>query len=105
MRKKKRAGGIKKELHRLRLGHPAGDYRSGALNWAATSSRPPATSQRLTLCILFQFNFLIFFGKFRKWARDFGRMGIQHTHFLKLAPTLGSVKSSIPHGDWRFHFF
>jgi hypothetical protein len=24
---------------------------------------------------------------------------------LKLAPTLGSVKSSIPHGDWRFHFF
>jgi hypothetical protein len=26
------------------------------------------------------------------------------THFLKLAPTLGSVKSSIPHGAWRFHF-
>jgi hypothetical protein len=21
------------------------------------------------------------------------------------APTLGSVKCSIPHGDWRFHFF
>jgi hypothetical protein len=26
-------------------------------------------------------------------------------HVLKLAPTLGSVKSSILHGDWRFHFF
>jgi hypothetical protein len=25
--------------------------------------------------------------------------------FLKLAPTLGSVKCSIPHGDWRFYFF
>jgi hypothetical protein len=25
-------------------------------------------------------------------------------HFLKLAPTFGSVKCSIPHGDWWFHF-
>jgi hypothetical protein len=25
--------------------------------------------------------------------------------FKKYAHTLGSVKSSIPHGDWRFHFF
>jgi hypothetical protein len=24
---------------------------------------------------------------------------------LKVAPTLGSVKSSITHGAWRFHFF
>jgi hypothetical protein len=32
-------------------------------------------------------------------------MGVQHLHFLELAPTLGSVKSSIPHGDWKFHFF
>jgi hypothetical protein len=44
-------------------------------------------------------------GKFGKWARVFGRMDAQHPHFLKLAPTLGSVKSSILHGDWRFHFF
>jgi hypothetical protein len=29
----------------------------------------------------------------------------QHPHFLKLAPTLGSVESSIPQGLWRFHFF
>jgi hypothetical protein len=32
-------------------------------------------------------------------------MGVQHTHFLKLAPTLRRIKSSIPHGDWRFHLF
>jgi hypothetical protein len=24
---------------------------------------------------------------------------------LNLAPTLGKVKSSIPHGAWRFYFF
>jgi hypothetical protein len=28
----------------------------------------------------------------------------QHSQFLKLAPTLGSVESSIPHGLWRFFF-
>jgi hypothetical protein len=30
---------------------------------------------------------------------------VQHPHFLKLAPTLGSVKSCKLHGDWRFYFF
>jgi hypothetical protein len=25
--------------------------------------------------------------------------------FFNLAPILGKVKSSIPHGAWRFHFF
>jgi hypothetical protein len=30
---------------------------------------------------------------------------LQHPHFLKLAPILGSVESSIPHRDWKFHFF
>jgi hypothetical protein len=45
------------------------------------------------------------FWKFGEWARAFGRMGVQHPHFLKHAPTLGSIKSSICHGDWRFHFF
>jgi hypothetical protein len=30
---------------------------------------------------------------------------LQHPHFLKLAPTLGSIESSISHGAWRFHFF
>jgi hypothetical protein len=32
-------------------------------------------------------------------------MGVQHPHFLKLAPILGSANSSKIHGEWRFHFF
>jgi hypothetical protein len=39
------------------------------------------------------------------WARAFERMGVQHPHFLKLAPTLGRANSSKIHGEWRFHFF
>jgi hypothetical protein len=34
-----------------------------------------------------------------------GEEGVQHSIFLKLAPPLGSVKSSLSHGDWRFYFF
>jgi hypothetical protein len=49
--------------------------------------------------------FKIFLGTFEELRGNFGRMDVQHLHFLKLAPTLGSVKSSIPHGAWRFHFF
>jgi hypothetical protein len=49
--------------------------------------------------------FEFFFWKFGEWARAFGRMGVQHPHFLKLTLTLGSVKSYKLHGDWRFHFF
>jgi hypothetical protein len=45
------------------------------------------------------------FWKLGKWARAFGRMGVQHPHFLKLAPTLGSANSSKIHGEWRFYFF
>jgi hypothetical protein len=54
------------------------------------------------IIILFLF---LFFEKFGEWARAFGRMGVQHPHVLKFAPTLGSAKCSIPHGDWRFYFF
>jgi hypothetical protein len=43
--------------------------------------------------------------KFGKWARAFGRMGVQYLHFLKLALTLGSANSSKIHGERRFHFF
>jgi hypothetical protein len=43
--------------------------------------------------------------KFGKWARPFGRMGVQHPHFFKVAPTFGSANSSKIHGKWRFHFF
>jgi hypothetical protein len=45
------------------------------------------------------------FWKFGKWTRAFERMGVQHPHYLKLAPTLGSANSSKIHGEWRFHFF
>jgi hypothetical protein len=38
-------------------------------------------------------------------GQSFGTMGEQHPHFLKFAPTLGSVKCSILHRDWRFHFY
>jgi hypothetical protein len=47
----------------------------------------------------------IYFWKFGEWAKAFGRMGAQYTHFFKLPPTLGSVKSSIPHRVWRLYFF
>jgi hypothetical protein len=54
-------------------------------------------------------NFLNFkkksFWKFGKWARAFERMVVQHPHYLKLAPTLGSANSSKIHGELRFHFF
>jgi hypothetical protein len=45
------------------------------------------------------------FWKFGKWARAFGRMGVQYPHFLKLALTLGSANSSKIHRERRFHFF
>jgi hypothetical protein len=30
-------------------------------------------------------------------------MGVQQLHFFNLAPTLGRVKSCVPHGTWRFN--
>jgi hypothetical protein len=45
------------------------------------------------------------FWEFGKWARAFGRMGVQYPHFLKIALILGSANSSKNHGKWRFHFF
>jgi hypothetical protein len=62
----------------------------------------------VTSCLHF-FQIFLFkkknFWKFEKWARAFGRMGVQHPNFLKLAPTFGSANSSKIHGEWRFHFF
>jgi hypothetical protein len=57
---------------------------------------PPVGTQ-----ILFYFILFYLFGG----MRYLGRMGIQYTHFFKCPPTLGSVKSSIPHKVWRFYFF
>jgi hypothetical protein len=34
----------------------------------------------------------IFYWKFGEWAKAFGRMGAQYTHFFKLPPSLGSLE-------------
>jgi hypothetical protein len=74
----------------------------------AVAPRPRLDTWIVPDCPLFM-NFLIFcnfiFWKFKEWAKAFERMDVQHLHFLKLAPTLGSVKCSIPQGDWKFVFF
>jgi hypothetical protein len=77
---------------------------------ASTRGRPPAAGRRLSLSSCTQFFekkifLILFFWKFGKWARAFGRMGVQYPHFLKLALTLGSANSSKIHGKRRFHFF
>jgi hypothetical protein len=41
----------------------------------------------------------------RAWAFWGGGVRLQHPHFLKLAPTLGGIRTSIPHKSWRFNFF
>jgi hypothetical protein len=74
-----------------------------------TVARQPRVDARTCPAVPIFLKFLYFkkmnFWKFGKWARAFGRMGVQHPHFLKLAPTLGSANSSKIHGEWRFHFF
>jgi hypothetical protein len=76
----------------------------------STCSRRATNGHHLACQALFIFfEILLFFfkknWKFGEWTKAFGRMGVQHFHFLKLAPTLGSVKCSSSHGDWSFHFF
>jgi hypothetical protein len=92
-----------------RVGRKKNSRKMGTARQAqvSTHGRRPTTGRhlRLSRCSNF-FNLKkFFFWKFGKWARAFERMGIQHTHYLKLAPTLGSANSSKIHGEWRFHFF
>jgi hypothetical protein len=56
---------------------PAGDQRLDAWTCGAIS-------------IFLKFSYLKKnnFWKFGRWTRAFGRMGVQHLHFLKLTPTL-----------------
>jgi hypothetical protein len=85
-------------------------HRSAVQGRPATSDCSPAMGRRLDQSGCPNF-FEIFylkkmnFWKFGKWARAFGRMGVQRPHFLKLATTPGSGNSSKIHGKWRFHFF
>jgi hypothetical protein len=77
--------------------------QSTAWGWPATSDRPPTTmwvpcSVRSSKFFYFKF---LFFWDFCGISWHFGRMGVQHPHFLKLASTVGSVKSS-EIGDFTF---
>jgi hypothetical protein len=75
----------------------------GTLTASTHGQRVTAGHRPACLAMFLCFEFYLFFWNF---FGKFGRMGAQEPHFLKLAaPTLGSVKCSIPHGDWRFHFF
>jgi hypothetical protein len=89
---------------------------TGCLDRPVTSGRPLTAARSLIGCGLlsdaslfleFLDFFLTFFFAIMKkfgWAWHFGKMGVQHFHFLNLAPTLGKMKSLIPHGAWRFFF-
>jgi hypothetical protein len=84
------------------------EFRAPGCAWRVTAAHSlvdcepfPATP---SLFAFFGF-FYLFFLVLWRWPWHFGRMGVQHSHFLKLSPTLGRVKSSIPHGAWRFHCF
>jgi hypothetical protein len=113
MCKKLRVGGKTNLLQRVSLGHPSTvGERPGVTNQQLGDQGRLATARNLTECgpfpatpLFLAFFFLPFFLVLCRWAWHLRRMGVQHPHFLKLAPTLGSVKSSIPHGAWRFHFF
>jgi hypothetical protein len=86
----------------------SGPIQASTHGWRATVGCPPVVDQHLDmakLSLFFEIYLFIYFWKFGEWARAFGRMDVQHLHFIKLAPTLGSVECSIPHGDLRFHFF
>jgi hypothetical protein len=84
-------------------GRPTG---AGVNPWSpANRGSTPAPVKLFQIFLIFLNLKRIFFWKFGKWARAFERMGIQHPHYLKLAPTLGSANSSKIHGEWRFHFF
>jgi hypothetical protein len=83
--------------------------RPGPDRWSPDSGRPPAVGRHLCLWDSSIFFDIFLFKKkeiLEVWvmARAFERMGLQHPHFLKLAPTLGSANTSKIHGEWRFHF-
>jgi hypothetical protein len=94
MRKKMGAGGRKREGGQLyKKGGAAGHRLAAAC--APCPIRPHS-------------NFFYFFSFFRGLLRNFlafWENGCTTLPFLKHAPTVGSVKSSICQGDWRFHYF
>jgi hypothetical protein len=95
----------RKEGRRKKLFIAKGEFRTPDCGRRMTAGCRPALSIYGPFFIKKLEFFFIYFGKFGEWAKPFGRMGVQRSHFLNLAPTLGRVKSSIPHGVWRFYFF
>jgi hypothetical protein len=104
MCKKRWVGGRRKILQGRSLGYSR-----------RASGRPVVAHQlQLAICLTADWplpkppfsNFLgfFFFWVFKDGPGILG-MGVHHSHFLNLAPTLGRVKFSILHEAWRFHFF
>jgi hypothetical protein len=74
---------------------------------ASTSGRPPAAGRTYTCqAVPIFLNFFILkkmnFWKFGKWARAFGRMGVQHPHFLKLHLEVLLLPKFMESGDFTF---
>jgi hypothetical protein len=93
---------------------PTGDQWSlgGRRQSVVSGSRSLAVRQATSgpFFSIFSFCNIIFCNFFKalvcsKSLGFFGGVHLQQPHFLKLVPTFGSVESSIPHGEWRFHFF
>jgi hypothetical protein len=91
---------LKKEEKRRRLEEKNGTHMRPTV---ARQARPYLTAA-LVFFIFFGFKKKVIFGVMRN-ILAFWENGVQHLHFLKLAPNLRSIKSSIPHGAWRFHSF
>jgi hypothetical protein len=104
---KNMAGGRRKKLQ-------GGEFRGPTHGWLVTSDRLPATTCNLTDCMpllatlfffaIFGFFFTFIFGVMRM-GLGFWENGCIVLPFFEACPTLERMKSSIPHGAWRFHFF
>ena len=88
-------------LQRMSLGHSAAAGRrslvAGRGNGFPTIKLCPFLLKKYILKFIFL--------EVQGMGQAFWENGCTTPHFLKLAPILGSVKSSIPHGAWRFHFY
>ena len=80
---------------------------SGALGPLATSSRhrPQASPTAISSFQFFWYILIFLILEFWGTSWHMGRMSAQYIYFFKLPPTFGSIKSSILHRIWRFHFF
>jgi hypothetical protein len=66
--------------------------------WSPTGCGPQSSTDCAWAPFSNFFGFFYSLGGSLGMALAFSKMGVQHSNFMNLAPTLGSVKSSIPHG-------